>query len=138
MQLLTLIILSYIFHHVPTHTHIHTSHESDNENLNCHTIVIWIYLSCTSSSPSPSKLLILLHTLLQCPHLVEHSNPCFLHVHRYVLQAALQLHRTISSMSVGVGSLSIMLGMKYPPWPYHPQSSGFMWSHPLLNLEIDT
>ena len=40
------IILSYIFHHVPTHTppphHEHTSHECNNENLNCHKIVIWI------------------------------------------------------------------------------------------------
>ena len=48
----------------------------------------WIWSPCTSLSPSSIKLLTLLHTPLQCPHPVEHSNPCFLHVHRCVLKLA--------------------------------------------------
>lgn len=80
------------------------------------------------SASSISRFVTLEQMPLHCPQPVEQSNPCFLQEHCLVLHPILHPHLTTSSSSIGAASLSVRTDMYFPPFSYHPQSSGFKWS----------
>ena len=64
------------------------------------------------------------HTPLHSPHPGEQSRPALRHEHFIVEQPLLQEHLTISSKAFGATSLSVIIGIRFDPQTFQPQSVG--------------